>query len=158
MSTSKVEHVHGTPDIILKNNKTYELCGGHSYWCHVKFLVVFVTVYTRFYTQPYQIRRRFHICLELTGYPFSSQIMNTRLMTSFLGQPGWARTRKVKSFRILMKQEMMGWQWHQLKHMQITCCSPQTDNCVSTTSLGFLEAGCSSWHPTNSVKGLKAVW
>jgi len=27
-----------------------------------------------------------------------------------------------------MKQEMMGWQWHQLDHMQIICTSLQTDN------------------------------
>jgi len=27
-----------------------------------------------------------------------------------------------------MKQEMMGWQWHQLDHMQIICASLQTDN------------------------------
>jgi len=26
-----------------------------------------------------------------------------------------------------MKQEMMGWQWHQLDHMQIICTSMQTD-------------------------------
>ena len=27
--------------------------------------------------------------------------------------------RKVKPFCILMNQEMTGWQWHQLDHMQI---------------------------------------
>jgi len=27
-----------------------------------------------------------------------------------------------------MKQEMTGWQWHQLDHMQIICTSLQTDN------------------------------
>jgi len=27
-----------------------------------------------------------------------------------------------------MKQEMMGWQWHQLDHMQLICTSLQTDN------------------------------
>jgi len=27
-----------------------------------------------------------------------------------------------------MKQEMMGWQWHQLDHMQIICALLQTDN------------------------------
>jgi len=30
------------------------------------------------------------------------------LMAFFPGQPGWAGTRKVKPFWILMKQEMMG--------------------------------------------------
>jgi len=34
-----------------------------------------------------------------------------------------------------MKQEMMGWQWHQLDHMQIICTSLQTDNHTSTSSL-----------------------
>jgi len=36
-----------------------------------------------------------------------------------------------------MKQEMMGWQWHQLDHMQIICTSLQTDNHASTSSLNF---------------------
>jgi len=31
-----------------------------------------------------------------------------------------------------MKQEMMGWQWHQLDHMQIIRTSLQTDNHAST--------------------------
>jgi len=38
---------------------------------------------------------------------------------------------------ILMKQEMMEWQWHQLDHMQIICTSLQTDNHASTSSLNF---------------------
>jgi len=32
---------------------------------------------------------------------------------------------------------MMGWQWHQLDHMQINCTSLQTDNHASTSSLSF---------------------
>jgi len=47
------------------------------------------------------------------------------------------------------------WQWHQLGHMQL-CTLLQTDNHASTTPLSFLQAGCSSCHPTNSVKALKA--
>jgi len=38
---------------------------------------------------------------------------------------------------ILMQQETMGWQWHQLDHMQIICTSLQTDNHASTSSLNF---------------------
>jgi len=34
-----------------------------------------------------------------------------------------------------MKQEMMGWQWHQ--HMQIICTLLQTGNHASTSSLNF---------------------
>jgi len=47
------------------------------------------------------------------------------------------------------------WQWHQLGHMQV-CTSLQTDNHASTPQLSFLQAGCPSCHPTNSVKALKA--
>jgi len=50
--------------------------------------------------------------------------------------------------------ETMGWQWHQLDHMQVICTLLQTDNLTSTTSL-FSRAGCSSCHPTNSIKALK---
>jgi len=34
-----------------------------------------------------------------------------------------------------MKQEITGWQWHQLDHMQIICTLLQTDNHNSTSSL-----------------------
>ena len=47
------------------------------------------------------------------------------------------------------------WQWHQLGHMQV-CTSLQTDNHVSNPLLSFLQAGCPSCRPTNSVKALKA--
>ena len=48
------------------------------------------------------------------------------------------------------------WQWHQLGRMQF-CISLQTNNHASTPPLGFLQAGCPSCRPTNSVKALKAI-
>jgi len=45
------------------------------------------------------------------------------------------------------------WQWHQLGHMQV-CTSIQTDNHASTPPLSFLQAGCPSCRPTNSIKAL----
>jgi len=45
--------------------------------------------------------------------------------------------QKGKPFWILLEQEMMGWQWHQLDHMQIICTSLQTDNHASTSPLSF---------------------
>jgi len=48
------------------------------------------------------------------------------------------------------------WQWHQLGHMQV-CTSLQTDNHANSPPLSFLQAGCPSCHPTNSVKALKAT-
>ena len=47
------------------------------------------------------------------------------------------------------------WQWHQLRQMQV-CTSLQTDNHTNTPPLSFLQAGCPSCRPTNSVKALKA--
>jgi len=46
------------------------------------------------------------------------------------------------------------WQWHQLGRMQV-CTSLQTDNHASIPPLIFLQAGCPSCRPTNSVKALK---
>jgi len=47
------------------------------------------------------------------------------------------------------------WQWHQMGHMQVRT-SLQTDNYASTPPLCFLQAGCPSSRPNNSVKALKA--
>ena len=46
------------------------------------------------------------------------------------------------------------WHWHQLGHMQV-CTSLQTDNHASTPPLSFLQAGCHSCRPTNSIKAVK---
>jgi len=48
------------------------------------------------------------------------------------------------------------WQWHQLGHKKV-CTSLQTDNHASTSPLSFLQAGCPSCRPTNSVKALKEL-
>jgi len=46
------------------------------------------------------------------------------------------------------------WQWHQVENMQV-CTSLQTDNHANIPPLSFLQAGCPSCRPTNSVKALK---
>ena len=81
---------------------------------------------------------------------------HTRLMALCPGLPGSASTRKVKPIWILLKARDSEWQWHQLGHMQV-CTSLQTDNRASTPPLSFLQAGCPSCRPTNSVKALKAT-
>jgi len=52
---------------------------------------------------------------------------------------------------------MIGWQWHQLDHIQIMCTSLETDNHASTSTLSFLRARCPSCHPTNNVKALTDI-
>jgi len=49
------------------------------------------------------------------------------------------------------------WQWRQLGHLQV-CTWLQTDNHASTSPPSFLQAGCPSCRPTNSIKALKATF
>ena len=49
------------------------------------------------------------------------------------------------------------WQWQQLGQMQV-CTLLQTDNHTSIPPLSFLQAGCPSCRPTNSVKALKETY
>jgi len=64
-----------------------------------------------------------------------------------------SRHQKAKPFWILMKQEMMRWQWHQLDHMQIICTLLQTDNHPSTLPLVFTD--WMPFLPPNRVKAVK---
>jgi len=64
-------------------------------------------------------------------------LTDTHLTLAFPGQPRKASIRKIKPIWILMKQEMITWQWHQLDHMQIICTSLQTGNHASTSSLNL---------------------
>jgi len=48
------------------------------------------------------------------------------------------------------------WQWHQLGHMQIGT-SPETTTRPAPNRSVFLQAGCPSCRPFNSIKSLKAV-
>jgi len=58
-------------------------------------------------------------------------------MASFLVQLNKPSPERLNQIWILMNQEMMGWQWHQLDHMQIICTSLQTHKHASTSSLIF---------------------
>ena len=78
----------------------------------------------------------------------------TRLTTLFPGLPRWAGTRKVKPIWILLKQETVsgsGISWD--------ICKSATHSRQITTPAShthFLQAGCASCRPTNSVNALKA--
>ena len=73
----------------------------------------------------------------------------------FSGTTQVSRYQKGKTNLDFTKARDSEWQWHQLGHMQV-CISLQTDNHASTPPLCFLQAGCPSCRPTNSVKALKA--
>ena len=90
-------------------------------------------------------------------YELSSQQTHThtRLTALFPGLPRWAGARKVKPICILLEQETVsgsGISWAMYKSAprsrQITMPAPHHSV--------FLQAGCPSCRPTNSVKALKA--
>jgi len=62
----------------------------------------------------------------------------TTTLRLFNGLFSWTTWhQKGKPFWILLEQKMMGWQWHQLDHVQIIWTSLQTDNHSSTSPLSF---------------------
>jgi len=67
-----------------------------------------------------------------------------------------SRYQKSKTNLAFTEARDSEWQWHQLDHMQV-CISLQTKKpCQYYTTQSFLQAGCPSCHPTNSIKALKA--
>ena len=86
---------------------------------------------------------------------------HTQMFNGLFSRTTWVgRYQKDKPFWILLKQERMGWQWHQPNHMQIICTSLRADDHPRQNIITpyFLQAGCPSCHPTNSVKALKAIY
>jgi len=73
----------------------------------------------------------------------------------FFGTTQVSRYQKGKTNLDFTEARDSDWQWHPLGRMQV-CTSLQMDNHTSTPPLSFLQAGCPSCHPTNSVKALKA--
>jgi len=72
----------------------------------------------------------------------------------FSGTTRVSRYQKGKTNLNFTEARDSEWQWHQLGSMQV-CTSLHTDNHASTPPLKFLQAGCPSCRPTNSVKALK---
>jgi len=88
-----------------------------------------------------------HIITHTHTHPFNSPFSGTTRVRQY---------QKDKTNLDFTEARNSEWQWQQLGHMQV-CTSLQTDNHASTSPLSFLQAGCPSCHPTNSVKALKAL-
>jgi len=107
------------------------------------------------------------VILQITDYPDfqftfhrTSSYNNTNTHTNlfngpFSGTTQVSRYQKGKTNLEFTEARDSEWQWHQLGRTQV-CTSLQTDNYASTPPLSFLQAGCPSCRPTNSVKALKA--
>jgi len=78
----------------------------------------------------------FHVLSQLGFYAFSA-------LTLLVGQ------QKGKTNLDFTEARDSEWQWHQLGHMQV-CTTP------APQPLSFLQAGCPSCRPTNSVGAVKA--
>jgi len=81
---------------------------------------------------------------------------HTHLTALFPGLPRWAGTRKVKPIWILLKQETMSGSGISWAICKLAPCSRQTTTPAPHHSV-FLQAGCPSCRPTNSVKALKEI-
>jgi len=78
---------------------------------------------------------------EQTKHPFNCPLFGTIRVSQY---------QKGKTSLDFTEAKDSEWQWHQLGHMQ-------SDNHASSPPLSFLQAGCPSCRPTNSVKALKAI-
>ena len=115
-------------------------------------------IFNNTHTHKTKTRRKF--------WPYPAQQSHTHITTSLLllhpfngpfsGTTQVSQYQKGKTNLDFTEARHSEWQWHQLGHMQ-DCTSVQTDNHTSTPPLSFLQAGCPSCRPTNSVKALKAV-
>ena len=74
---------------------------------------------------------------------------------SLSGTTQVSRYQKGKTNLDFTEARDSGWQWHQLGYMQVCTRSRQTTTPAAHHSYVFLQAGCPSCRPTNSVKALK---
>jgi len=86
----------------------------------------------------------FTFALQRHTHPFNGPLSGTTQVS---------RYQKGKTNLDFTEARDSEWQWHQLGHIQV-CTSLQTNNHASTPPLRFLQAGCPSCRPTNSVKAL----
>ena len=91
-----------------------------------------------------------HKCMsaELVHLLLSVNKCQLHLFNGLFSRTIWvSRHQKGKPVWILLEQEMMGWQWHQL----VICTSLETDNHSSTSPLNFYRPDAfPAAHPTAS--------
>ena len=84
-----------------------------------------------------KLARRYLQYLYYYYYCYYYYYYYIHLMAFFSRTTRVSQYQKGKPIWILLEQEVMGWQWHQLNHMQIICTLLQTDNHASTSPLSF---------------------
>jgi len=96
----------------------------------------------------------FFVCFNFTMYIFFRDTHTHAFNSPFSGTTQVSRYEKGKANLDFTEARDNEWHWHQLGHMQVFTLL-QTDNHTSSPPLCFLQVGCPSCHPTNSVKALK---
>jgi len=99
---------------------------------------------------------RFYIFSPLVANPSRQRVHTHPFNSPFSGTIRVNQWQKGKTNLDFTEARDSEWQWHRLGHMQV-CTSLQTDNDASTPPLSFLQAGCPSCSPANSVKALKKI-
>ena len=95
---------------------------------------------------------------RLTPEKKTSYNTHTHPFSGPLSRTTWvSRYQKGKTNLDFNEARDSEWQQHQLGHTQV-CTSLQTDNHASTLPLTFIQAGCPSCRPTNSIKALKTSY
>jgi len=111
-------------------------------------MIIFIHRFSNWQTKKNEKKRQNLTNLTNTHthtHPFNGPLSGTTQVS---------RYHKGKTNLDFTKARDSEWQWHQLGRMQV-CTSLQTDNHTSTQPLSFLQAGCLSCRPTNSIKALK---
>ena len=93
------------------------------------------------------IRQSLNVSTHTHTHPFNGPLSGTTQVS---------RYQKGKTNRDFTEATDSEWQWHQLGCVQV-CTSLQTNNHAITPPLSFLQAGCPSCHPTNSVKSTEGI-
>ena len=103
---------------ISRNGPTFAFGFRHRY------IPVYITGYSLFTWRPWHCY--FWLEMEEKCYSTKQLISLYSVKKSLFSRTTWERWA-------LMKQQMMGWQWHQLNYTQVISTSRQTDNHASTS-------------------------
>jgi len=108
-------------------------------------------------TQQHGSRQWLNISISLLLVCYNSHTHTHPFNGPLSGTAQVSRYQKGKTNLDFTEARDSEWQWHQLGCVQVRT-SLQTDNHASTTQLSFLQAGCPSCRPTNTVEALEAQY
>ena len=138
----------------LCRNAAEQLRVAYSDWCHLQQCAIYhnkVFVcgsYYGYFTVQNSTYKCIHKQVAIHKHPFKGPFSRTNRAS---------RYQKSKTNLDFTEARDSEWQWNQLPRNMQVCTALQTDNHASTPPLSFLQAGCPSCRPANSIKALKAI-